>query len=250
VNVAKWIRRFEGNTAEEEVDWEGPLEMAEELRVALGDSLAIFQLGETGTGSTLRRYVERVRGMDGFAGYEKALEKFVCEEHRHAAMLAKMVGRLGGALLEKQWSNGLFRRVRKLINLEFQLQMLLTAELLAEAYYEVLRRNVEDGPITQFCARIVKDEVGHTAFHAEFFGELQHEWSPLWRMLWRWQFRVVHRVTCAVVWWDHRPCFRALGVRREEFDQLCGRAMRTYLRRMERAAVEAWEGAWERMVTQ
>ena len=39
MNVAKWIRRFAGNTAEEEIDWEAPLEMSD----ALWDPLAIFQ---------------------------------------------------------------------------------------------------------------------------------------------------------------------------------------------------------------
>lgn len=239
MNVQQWIRRFAGNRAEEEIDWDAPLEMPDEVRVPLARSLAIFQLGETGTGSTLRRYAEKVGGRAEFAGYGEALQAFVNEEHRHAGMLAKMVKRLDGTLLEKQWSNGTFRWMRKLINLEFQLQMLLTAELLAEAYYELLRREVPDQPLRKACARIVKDEVGHTAFHASFFGEVQRGWAPVWRTLWRWQFRIVHRVTCAVVWWDHRACFRALAVARSDYDRLCGRAWRTYRRRMERATREA-----------
>lgn len=242
MNVQKWIRKFQANTGEEAVDWELPLAMSEGLRVPLSKSLAIFQLGETGTGSTLRRYVEKIRGREEFENYEEALQLFLNEEHRHAAMLEKMVRRLDGTLLKKQWANGSFRKLRKLINLEFQLQMLLTAELLAEAYYELLRRTVEDEPIRKACARIVKDEVGHTAFHAEFFGELQHRWSPGWRWLWQVQFRLVHWITSVVLWWDHLGCFRALGVGRREYDHLCDRAMRTYLRRMNRAAELAGGG--------
>jgi len=75
--------------------------------------------------------------------------------------------------------------VRKLVNLEFELQALLTAELIAEAYYELLRRSVDEQPIQQACARIVKDEIGHTGFHAAFFGYRQRNWSWVTRRAWK-----------------------------------------------------------------
>lgn len=233
MNARHWIDRFAANRSEEQIDWESPLVMPESVRRSLAKSLAVFQLGETGTGGTLRRCAEKVRGDRAFEGYEQALQAFINEEHRHAGLLARMVRRLGGDLLERQWSNSTFRRVRKLINLEFQLQMFLTAELVAEVYYEVLRRRVPDGPLRQACARIVKDEVGHTAFHAAFFGALQRNWPSLGRLLWKEQFRLVHRMASAVVWWDHRACFRALGVKRAEFHRLSVRAWRAWVRRME-----------------
>ena len=103
MNVKGWIARFEGTPAEDEIDWAAPLDLPEVQREPLGRSLAIFQLGESGTGRTLRTYAGRIRGRKEFAGYERALELFVQEEHRHvaAAPRTKEVH-----LAERGWEEG------------------------------------------------------------------------------------------------------------------------------------------------
>lgn len=235
MKAERWIRRFQANRERERLDWDAPVELPSGQRVALARSLAVFQLGETGEGTCLRRYGERTRGWAGFEGYEVALDLFVKEENRHAELLAELVGRFGGTLLAKQWSDSIFRFVRKLLHLEFELQILLTAELLAEAYYEVLRRHADDGVLRSACARILRDEAGHTAFHADFFGAVQARWSVPRRWLWQAQFRLLHLVVCAGVWWDHRDCLRALRVPVAEYVGLCRRAVRVFQRRLGRA---------------
>ncbi|NNM30684.1 MAG: ferritin-like domain-containing protein, partial [Akkermansiaceae bacterium] len=162
MDVQRWIRHFEGNRGRLEADWRAPVTLPAEVKAPVAASLAIFQLGETGDGGTLRRYAARLRGRPGFEGYEEALDMFVKEENRHAATLAVMVRRLDGELIRKQWTAAVFKVMRRPLNLEFELQILLTAELLAEAYYEILRREIDDGPLRDACSRILKDEVGHT----------------------------------------------------------------------------------------
>lgn len=147
MNCKRWIERFKGNRMEEPIDWQTPCQLPDEERAPLARSLAIFQLGETGEGSALLKFARSRRDDPGLTGYEEALRLFVDEENRHAEMLKSMVMRVDGTLLEKQWSDGVFRKVRKLVNLEFELQTLLTAELIAEGYYELLRRKVDDQPI-------------------------------------------------------------------------------------------------------
>ena len=46
--------------------------------------------------------------------------------------------------------------------------MLLAAKIIAEAYYDLLRKHVSDPVIHQACTQILKDEVGHLGFHADF----------------------------------------------------------------------------------
>ncbi len=123
--------------------------------------------------------------------------------------------------------------MRKLINLEFQVQILLTAELIAEAYYDLLRQKVEDPVVKQACRRILKDEVGHLAFHGAFFQSWMKESSSLWRVLWKVQFKLILFITRWVVWFDHRTCFAALGVTRSEFSHRVLRARRSFLRKIE-----------------
>ncbi|MDA8975281.1 hypothetical protein N9224_01425 [Akkermansiaceae bacterium] len=59
-------------------------------------SIAIFHLGETGEGSTLFRYAERIGRHSGYESYPKILRKFINEEHRHARILAGLVERPQG----------------------------------------------------------------------------------------------------------------------------------------------------------
>ena len=231
MNVQKWLDHFAANTSVDEIDWDQQCHLPDEIRDPLARSLAIFQLGETGEGSALFRLARSCRDDPGLKGYEDALRAFVMEENRHAGVLKHMVWRVEGTLLTKQCSDRLFRSVRKLVNLEFELQTLLTAELIAEAYYELLRRTVDDEPSKQACARIVKDEVGHTGFHAAFFGYRQRDWSRPARFAWKLGLEVLTETAWRVVWLDHRSCFKALGIEREQFCTLVRKARRTWLRR-------------------
>jgi hypothetical protein len=238
MNVQKWLDHFAGNTAAEKIAWEQACNLPGEIRVPLARSLAIFQLGETGEGNALFRLARSCRGVPGLERYEEALRAFVLEENRHAEILKDMVQRVGGTLLTKQWSDRVFRSVRKLVNLEFELQTLLTAELIAEAYYELLRRTVDDQPIQQACARIMKDEVGHTGFHAAFFGYRNLSWSLPIRCAWKISLHALTEVAWRVVWLDHRSCFKALHLERDQFASHVRKARRTWFRRVGKAGQE------------
>lgn len=231
MDVQKWISHFEGNHKNDQIDWEEKCDLSEEIREPLARSLAIFQLGESGSGSALFRFAKRLEGNPFFPNYEKALRAFIAEEHRHAETLKLMVQRLRGTLLEKQWSDSIFRHVRKLINLEFELQVLLTAELIAEAYYELLRRNVPDVAISKACARIVKDEVGHVGFHAAFFRQRKIIWRKPVQIFWVTSLIVLNEIAWRVVWMDHKACFQALKIEKSQFADLTRRARRSWLRR-------------------
>ena len=231
MNVQKWLDHFAANTSVDEINWDQPCHLPGEVRLPLARSLAIFQLGETGEGSALSRLARSCRDDPGLEGYEDALRAFVLEENRHAEVLKYMVRRVDGTLLTKQWSDRVFRSVRKLVNLEFELQTLLTAELIAEAYYELLRRTVDDQPMQQACARIVKDEIGHTGFHAAFFGYRQKKWGRASRFAWKLGLDLLTETAWRVVWLDHRRCFKALGIKREQFKAHVRKARRTWSRR-------------------
>ena len=178
------------------------------MRAPLADSLAIFQLGESGEGSTQRRFAQRVADDPRLEGYHEDLSTFLEEENRHASILKGLVERLDGSLLEQQWAHGVFRKLRRLINLEFELQILMTAEFIAEAYYAILRDRAEDPVIAQAYERILRDAVKHLRFHGDFFATRQQTWHPLTRLLWGCQCQPIFMTTAYVVWFDHRPFSR------------------------------------------
>ena len=230
----RWSAHFSQNTAEDALPWQAPPCLPDQKRRALVTSLAVFQLGESGDGTALRRFARRLRDDPRFRGYESTLGQFIGEENRHSRVLARLVSRLGGELIETQWTNFVFRKARRLINLEFELQIMMTAELIAEAYYGLLREHVEDPCVQGACERILRDEVQHLCFHIDFFTLRQATWWPWLVALWRTQFRSVFWLTSQVVWRDHRACFQSLGIDYQIYSMRCQRAVNAYLNRLNR----------------
>jgi hypothetical protein len=237
-----WIRHFRENRlchAAVKIP-DDPVTLPEETRRALARSLAVFQLGESGGGTRIRRYARAVADEQAMAGYQEAVTAFIAEEQSHSEMLGRLVRRLGGSLLEKQWTNSVFRRLRGFASLEITIQLLLTAELVAEVYYAMLLLRVEDAGVRNVCRQIVRDEVRHLEFQREFLARRLAGWTPAWNWLWRLQFRVAHSIVVRVVAMDHADCLRVCGVSQAEFRERCTRSRQAFERRLDiRRAREA-----------
>jgi len=231
MDVKNWIKYYESNRGTfDEPDWNTSCQLPADSRLdLLRKSLATFQLGETGEGSTLQRYAKKLAGSRSFTDYDRALKLFVDEEKEHARLLALTLQYLDGPLIEKQWSNSVFRKARRLINLEFEIQIFVTAEIIGKSYYSLLHRHVDDPVLKSVCGKLISDEVKHLNFHIEFFRERLGELAAVRRRLWHIQFATIFHATCQAVWIDHRPCLRAFGVTRKEFAERTSRGMRSFI---------------------
>lgn len=116
-----------------------PLPSAEKLRkydnlpASLAQSLAIFQLGESG-GGTIIEQARACKLPHVDAHYAAAMALFVGEEHRHADILAICVQQLGGQLIRKNWTARLFVGARRLIGIRLKVLVLLAAEVVGICY--------------------------------------------------------------------------------------------------------------------
>lgn len=234
MNTASWIHYFETNTSLNRALPlpDAPSLLSDGVRKPLAESLAVFQLGESGGGTRLRRYAREVAPLENFRGYQRAVDLFIEEEQSHAQLLARVVQHLGGTLLEKQWTNSVFRHLRGILNLEFAIQVLLTAELVAEVYYGTLYLRVGDPVVRRVSHKILRDEMRHLAFQREFLSERLASFPGFGLWLWQRQFAFIHALTLAVVVWDHRACFRALGVGMREFFHRGCKAREFFQRRL------------------
>ncbi len=236
MNTQHWITHFEANTKlNNELSLpEVPCPLADDARASIARSISIFQLGESGGGTRLRRYTRSIATLENLRGYQRAVDLFVAEEQSHAALLARTVLHLRGTLLKKQWSNSIFRWMRDLVNLEFNIQVLLTAELIAEVYFGLLALRCSD-PVVQIVAKkLLRDEMGHLSFQRDFLFERLKTLTPAMQRLWRWQFRAIHAATAIVVAWDHRSCLRAIHVTPADFRARAARCWESFQSRLER----------------
>ncbi|MGI9203540.1 MAG: hypothetical protein ACR2Q3_06000 [Woeseiaceae bacterium] len=176
---------------------------------SVAQSLAIFQLGESGGGTIIEQ--ARNSTMDGIDDkYVAALELFVNEEHRHAELLAICVRNLGGSLISKNWTASLFVFARRLIGLRLKVLVLLVAEVVGLCYYQLLASRLPPGRLRSLLAQIVTDEHSHLRFHCCF---LQTQTRTWWRrLLFVGVWRITMTAAAIVVYLDHRATMRDLGL--------------------------------------
>ena len=172
---------------------------------ALGPSLAVFQLGETGSGSKLFAAARRI-GCDH--DQVAALELFIGEEQEHARLLSMVLSELDTPLASAHWTDRVFVLARQAFGYRGEVLMLLVAEVVALAYYSTLRDGMDDDRLRDLFARIHADEVRHVRFHADTLPPLLCRW-PSWQW-WagRGIWNLVVAGTSVVVGIGHRHALR------------------------------------------
>ena len=223
LSMTRWRRYFEGNKTGRD-DWNDVIEMTlnRDDRDSLIRSLQRFQVGESGEGNNLKRCAASLCDED----YSAAIALFIAEESEHARLLSRALQMLGAPLLQGHWSDALFVVIRRLggsgrRGLRLELMILLVAEMIAKRYYCALYEGVSDDAMRRMCGQILRDEVGHVAFHCDYLRGDFAELSAASRVLARGAWRCFFRVVCLIVALDHRGALRACGVSTRAWWQGC-----------------------------
>lgn len=174
-----------------------------------------FQLGESGEGKYLLQQA-REQAPDDHA-YAAALGLFIDEEKEHARLLEALVNRYGGATISRHWTHALFRLARRTFGLNFEIQVLVIAELVGTAYYRSLHRRARDPVLEHVCALLLRDESRHIKFHIDWLREVHSRWLLAERGLWSLQFQSLFTVAANVAWFDHRAALKSTGGTKREF---------------------------------
>ena len=204
-----WVAYFEHNRLRRtSIPWERGITVEPRLRGPLIRSLQRFQVGEQGDGVHLRKGAAAT----GDRAYARAVAAFVAEEQAHARLLARLLGALGGTVIQWHWSDACFTLLRRLCGLRVELLVLLVAELIGMRYYRCLYERIPDPVLRAALGRILADEVAHVAFHCDYLRRALAPLGPLGRGLTRTTWRLFFRAVCLVVVLDQRSLLQALGV--------------------------------------
>ncbi|GMV79795.1 MAG: membrane protein [Planctomycetota bacterium] len=220
--AGRWIAYFEANAgAWSARPLHGSANLNEAERAAIADSIAMFQLGESGGGTHVRRAAKAYVALGGEAAYMEALALFIAEEQRHGAELGRFMDAAGLARWKRCTTDGCFRSLRHTGGLERAIAVLLTAEIIAQVYYRALRSATNSSWLRALCTRILRDEAAHIAFQTERLALLRRSCGPCARA-WR---NALHRLLfAAAVSWvyvTHGPCLRAGGFPLKRFWRAC-----------------------------
>jgi hypothetical protein len=197
-------------------------------RDLIASSIATFQLGEQSEGRTLLRAAER-----SCAGQDphllRIIELLIREEQRHASLLGAFMRDHRMALKRTDWTDRIFRLIRRLAGLQFYLCVLICAELIGNVYYRALESATDCERLKVLCRTIVSDELAHVGFESQLLSALRTgRTARLWALT-----RTAHRFffasTAAVVWLTHRSVLRGAGHSGRSFLRACRVQYKFYL---------------------
>ena len=209
----EWLRYFENNAGQLlDIPWDRGEELTPEEIIAVGPSIAEFQRGESGEGRHLIRYARAYAERTGDDDYEPAVVLFIREEQRHARDLRRVLELHGIPLARASFADAVFRRLRNVFGtLEMSIAVLITAELMAQVYYDALRLATGSAILRRLCEQILNDEVRHVEFQAERLGMLRARRSVLLLFATMLLQRSLFAGTSIVVWLVHRRALRRGG---------------------------------------
>jgi hypothetical protein len=229
-NLKIWLNHFEYHA---EHPRRIPAGVSNELtsyeRQLIARSIATFQLGEQSSGSNLLRAACYFAREHDAAEVARITELLIKEEQQHAALLRSFMASHGIPTVGEHWTDRVFRRARKLAELELALSVLLTAELIGNVYYRSLEAATGCQRLRWLCRALVADELAHVGFESDLLLCMRADKPAPVRVM----LDVIHRTfflcTAGVVWATHRPVLRQAGYGPFGFLQACWMQYQFYL---------------------
>jgi hypothetical protein len=213
-NFEPWLNYFQNNRLNRpEPDWSSPTMLNDHLASVIAKSLSHFQLGESGEGNHLFEKAAK----ETSERHLECLRLFIKEEQEHARLLEYLIFRFKGRLIKSHWTDFLFSHLRHLLNFKWELQILLTAEIIGTAYYTLVGESSPDRLLSLVCKKIVSDEEKHLEFHRDYFHGVHQHSSEKVKILWNWQFRIFLFISAHLAWMDHGRCLKMLGASKKQF---------------------------------
>ena len=190
-------------------------------RQLIANSIATFQLGEQSEGHTFLRATQRFAHGCRVPALVRIAELFICEEQRHAELLRTFMQDHHIALKKTDWTDRVFRLVRRLAGLELYLYILVSAELIGIVYYRALEAATDCRRLMVLCRSVVSDELAHVGFESQLLLALRAGRPAPVQIL----MRLVHRAffvgTASIVWLTHRSVLRKGGFGARGFLRVC-----------------------------
>lgn len=210
----EWLEYYRQNANDLlEIPWEkGTRLSAQEIRL-ISRSLQEFQRGESSEGHHLyadaRAYAERT----GDQHYLDTVKLFIAEEQRHARDLGQFLKLNNIPLVKSTPADTVFRGLRNFMpGLELSIAVLITAEIIAKVYYDVLREATQSSILRRICDQIMRDELSHVAFQADQLATLREGRGRLRYSLTMGAQRSLYLGAILVVWQFHKPVIKRGGL--------------------------------------
>jgi hypothetical protein len=222
MNSIDWLAHFQRNATNNlDLTDRDPHLLTAEERAKVTSSIQTFQIGEASEGRTLQRFAETFAKQEGDVAYAEAVKFFIREENRHSGYLRTFMQEHAIPRARKQWSDSVFRHLRKLAGLELSIRVLVTAEMIAAVYYPALGAATGSRKLARICERMCEEEATHVRFQMGAVARLKARRSTFMAKVADWGHGFLMAGTTLVVWWDHRAVLKAKHAGYGDFFRAC-----------------------------
>jgi hypothetical protein len=203
VTSRQWFKHFQENAKNLlNIPWDSGYQLTSAEKKRVTASVQQFELGENAEGKTFKRKA-RVYAEKHDPAYMDALDLFIKEEQRHSLTLRRFLQKTEQPTLEKHWVDSVFRKLRKFLDIEVEVIVLLTAEIIAMVYYGQLQLATNSPVLITICKQILLDETRHINFQSSSLYKIRQTHHFLRKITMTAAHSVLLGGTSLLVWWQH-----------------------------------------------
>jgi hypothetical protein len=222
VDFEIWLNHFEHHAQHPRCVPHGLSDLLRpEERRLIASSIATFQLGEQSEGRTLLRAAQRFAHRRRIPSLVRIAELFIREEQRHAALLRAFMEDHHIALKRTDWTDLVFRLLRRIAGLELCIYILISAELIGIVYYRALEAATDCERLKVLCRGLVSDELAHVGFESHLLLVLRAGRVAPVRAPMCLAHRAFFAATAGVVWLTNRSVLRQGRYGARRFVRVC-----------------------------
>lgn len=216
-----WLNHFEHHALHQRCDAQDVSDVLRlDERKLIANSIATFQLGEASEGRALLRAAEEYARDKQLPHLPRIIGLLIREEQRHASLLRAFMQDHGMALKRADWTDRIFRIIRRLAGLQLYIGVLICAELIGNVYYRALESATDCERLKHLCLTIVADELAHVGFETQLLFPLRAG---------RTAHRIFFSCTATLVWLTHLCVLRKAGHSGRSFLRSCQAQYQFYL---------------------
>lgn len=217
-----WVAYFKYNNSHLiKLDYSQNNELTPEESDLIFSSVKAFQIGEGSEGKHLLKTVNDFAVKTNYTEYPEIMTWFILEENRHSNTLKKYMEIYGIESAEKLWIDSIFRCLRKLMGIECEIIVLVTAEMIALSYYYALANATNSKLLKNICEQMLNDELKHVVLQSDTLNRISSDRSEYVNSIQRMVRKLIMSVTSSVVWMKYKKVFVKGGFTKKLFKDNC-----------------------------
>ncbi|MDE5995649.1 MAG: hypothetical protein K2G56_01890 [Eubacterium sp.] len=196
-------------------------ELPAEEKALVFPSIKAFQIGEGSEGKHLSKTVKEFAERINYNSFPEIMKWFILEENRHSQTLKKYLDVYGIESVQKLWIDNVFRFLRKLMGLECEVIVLVTAEMIALSYYDALSDATNSKLLKDICAQMLNDELKHVVLQSDTLNRISSDRNEIINNISRIIRKAIMSITSSVVWLKYKKVFEKGGYTKKLFKENC-----------------------------